>query len=299
MITSRSITYLSLALFAVLASYSELRGASTLTQGLVTYLNYEQAQASDLSERGTAVTHSNVSSNTLQGHYQPVQSLAGQAGFYNRNQSAYSKIPLSFGSPTSALGYQFSVSAWYYLQPSNLNPSGDKRMFVYESDENYELSFYIKGLVDDVTGPFKKEGVLSTHGGNNNIGVATSFDEVTKLGAWNHLVDTFSLSGNTVTKKSYLNGTLVNTINRSIDSSAASPFLAASGINLGTYRDNNGRFWDGFLDEVGVWNRALTAQEISELYTLNLSGFSVVPEPSRALVALIGLAACCLSRRRL
>lgn len=271
-----------------------LQAATSLQQGLVTYLNYEQHQAVDTSGNPYAITHNNVASNTLQGHYTPVTSLAGKAGFYNRTQSAYSKIATSFGSTGSTLGYNFSVSAWYYLQPLTLSPSGDKRFFVYESDNQFELSFFIKGLHTVVDGgSFSYNGVLSTNGPVKDIGVATSFDEISKLGAWNHLVDTFSLEATTITKRSYLNGILVHTAARALTAFNSSP-----GINLGTYRDNNDRFWDGFLDEVGVWNRALTAEEVSELYSMNMSGVSLVPEPSRALLGVIALTSLAFRRRR-
>ena len=38
-------------------------------------------------------------------------------------------------------------------------------------------------------------------------------------------------------------------------------------FRVGTYRGANDRFFDGKIDEVGIWSRALTSTEISELYS--------------------------------
>jgi len=41
-----------------------------------------------------------------------------------------------------------------------------------------------------------------------------------------------------------------------------------TGFRVGTYRDANDRFFDGKIDEVAIWSRALTSDEVTELYNL-------------------------------
>lgn len=283
----------------LLVSPASVDASTTLTDNLVLYLDFESDVLGDSSGTGTKVTNNGVTSNTLTGHYDEVAGIAGKAGFFNRSQGDYAKLALSYGSaaaPTggAALGYSFTVSSWYYLQPQDPNPSGDKRFFVYEADENYELSFYIRGYQNgQPPAAFNTEGVTSTNGPVTGIGSSTSYDLATHEGSWNHILETFDSDGTTITKKTYLNGVLKLTVTR-----AVSAFQNSSAINLGTFRDNNNRYWDGFLDEVGVWNRALTATEVTELYERNQSGISLVPEPSRVMLLLSGLGLVCMRRRR-
>ena len=51
------------------------------------------------------------------------------------------------------------------------------------------------------------------------------------------------------------------------------------------------RDWDGMLDEVAIWNRALDANEVSALHNLGLAGqpLSSVPEASTSTLVCLGL----------
>jgi hypothetical protein len=284
---------------ALFVSAAEAEASTTLTDNLVLYLDFESDALGDSSGVGTKVANNGVTSNTLTGHYGEVVGISGKAGFFNRSQGDYAKLALSYGSAVapaggSSLGYSFTISSWYYLQPQDPNPTGDKRFFVYESDENFELSFYIRGYQNgQPPAAFNTEGVTSTNGPVTGIGSSTRYDLATHEGSWNHILETFDSDGTSITKKTYLNGVLKNTATRAI-----SAFQNSSAINLGTYRDNNNRYWDGFLDEVGVWNRALTANEVTELYEMNRSGLSLVPEPSRAALLFVGVGWVWSRRRR-
>ena len=62
--------------------------------------------------------------------------------------------------------------------------------------------------------------------------------------------------------KYYLNGALVCTmVNDTIHSNNPS----TGGIFFGCTRLQD-RFFNGIIDDIGIWNRALTSQEIQELY---------------------------------
>jgi len=82
------------------------------------------------------------------------------------------------------------------------------------------------------------------------------------LNKWHHLVMTYN--GSQI--KLYINGVLSATQNYS---SAMNTF-GNSGISIGESNQANG-YWnhtDGKIDDVALWNRALTATEIQQLYTM-------------------------------
>ncbi|MCA9212043.1 MAG: LamG domain-containing protein [Planctomycetales bacterium] len=54
-------------------------------------------------------------------------------------------------------------------------------------------------------------------------------------------------------------------------------------VMIGENPDARNRTWDGLIDDVGLWNRALTDNEIGALQT------QAIPEPSSAVLAILGM----------
>jgi len=74
---------------------------------------------------------------------------------------------------------------------------------------------------------------------------------------WNHLVSTYD--GNEL--KLYLNGELVNSINTNIelyDNSTTSLYFGKELVNF--------RYFYGKIDDIGMWDRALTREEIGKIF---------------------------------
>ena len=76
-----------------------------------------------------------------------------------------------------------------------------------------------------------------------------------------------------------------------------SSISAVESLLLGR-RATTGASYDGLLDDFAVWDRALTADEIQSIYSAGLNGwtFTGIPEPTT--MALLGLGALGLLRRR-
>ena len=82
------------------------------------------------------------------------------------------------------------------------------------------------------------------------------------LNTWTHVAVTYkgaAFGANNVLF--YVNGSLVYTGTLSMPSGVGKIFLGSN--NAGS-----GGFYNGLLDEAGVWNRALTATEVTELYSV-------------------------------
>ncbi|HAM38460.1 MAG: hypothetical protein A2539_06405 [Elusimicrobia bacterium RIFOXYD2_FULL_34_15] len=84
-------------------------------------------------------------------------------------------------------------------------------------------------------------------------------------GVWHHLVGTYDSAGGCNNMKLYQDGVLMaqTTVTGKIDTNS-------SILNIGRQGPTTGRF-DGIIDEVKIYNRALTAEEVVEHYQSTLS----------------------------
>ena len=78
----------------------------------------------------------------------------------------------------------------------------------------------------------------------------------TSDGNWHHLVVTYDQSA----LKVYIDGNLEAT-----PSLPSSNYATSSGLTIGSWSDNN-RYFNGSIDEVGIWNTALTSTQIQSIY---------------------------------
>jgi hypothetical protein len=80
------------------------------------------------------------------------------------------------------------------------------------------------------------------------------------LNQWYHAVFTYDNSF----LKLYINGILVSQIATTIDIN----ILSNSGISIGSSNQANGYWYesDSKIDDIGIWNRALSQDEITALY---------------------------------
>jgi len=94
---------------------------------------------------------------------------------------------------------------------------------------------------------------------------------------------TFTYDANQVASF-YINGGLVNSVSDIATQSYQFPFLIGAGSILNGVDNNSTHSWIGGIDDVGIWNTALTSSQVSQLYTLQSA-----PEPST--YALFGIGA--------
>jgi hypothetical protein len=105
---------------------------------------------------------------------------------------------------------------------------------------------------------------------SNNQAVLTNIGPFLGLNNWTHVVMTFD--GTTL--KQFINGLFTSTV-------PANGFTlntaGTSGISIGVSNQANGHWspFDGSLDDIGIWNRALTACEIQDLYHAQLYSASM------------------------
>ncbi len=89
---------------------------------------------------------------------------------------------------------------------------------------------------------------------------ATTFAIIVPVGSWFHFVFTYAGGSNTNGMRVYID----NVVDSVPGSSAINSLLASQTAMIGT---RNGGFpWSGKMDEVSLWDKALSASEVSDLY---------------------------------
>jgi hypothetical protein len=135
---------------------------------------------------------------------------------------------------------------------------------------------------------------LARQNNNSTVCLGTNFysgnnfyyNQPINTGSWYHF--TF-IHDSTSGGKIYINGLLVssNNINGFICNGVNPIYIGADIENGNLYR-----YFNGKLDDIGIWNRALTQTEITELYTgvlssetfTNTSSFQLYPNPANDVV---------------
>jgi len=84
---------------------------------------------------------------------------------------------------------------------------------------------------------------------------------------WYHVVATYDTSGR---QAIYIDGAL-DVSQNTADGTMRNSTIA---LEIGRSNNDNGRVWNGFIDEVRVYSRALTASQVKNLYLLGRSGLN-------------------------
>lgn len=171
------------------------------------------------------------------------------------------KIPVGSGPSTVAagsfnLGGSFTISMWHLLAPLPSNTS--TRYFLFEGEGNYDISW-------------------GTTAADNykvyNAEVGGTAVDLTR-GTWHHVVNVFEKIGDTILLTAYVDGAEIGKV------TADAATMDFNRIVLGGARTGQDRKWDGLIDEVSIWNRALTSSELKELDIRGNAGIGVTEDPA-------------------
>lgn len=233
---------------------------ASLTDGLVAYypLDGSANDASGNSHNGTA--YGGVT-------FEP--GVTGQAARFNGSTSFIQAQDNSVGN----LGANGTLAFWFRADPAN---AAGSRMF--EKDDRAYWWF--------VPGPnYVAVDLRSAHSYGNPQWHLQAQTPTSTSAAWTAV----ALRKNGTTFDLFIDGQLEDTV-----TNAAADVVTTAPLTLGRSYYWNAGYYSGLLDEVRVYDRALSNGEIGQLAAV--SGPSEVPEPSTVLMLFSGLAA--LARRR-
>ncbi len=158
---------------------------------------------------------------------------------------------------------EISISTWFYKNAKDTTNvdaiiGGWKWDLNLEIEEGFDLRF-------SPTTPDILEFVLVTKNASGTRLLKTvKANLVNSVGSWFHAVGVYSK--NTGEQKLSINGQLVNTQLHPAGNTIV-PMTIYSDIRIGYSRVNKG-FFNGTLDEVRFYNRALSSQEVLDLYNI-------------------------------
>ena len=263
--------------------------AANLRTNLLAYYNFEETGSAGLANKAPGASSSNATRGQWSGSDPDWASgadatgpgFAGNAAFNGEGGTSDRSVLLTGNSlnlsdarnefvnvplGTTQLGQTFTISAWHKLTPASGNNSDRYHVFESADTGNYDVSWGTNS-VTTTTGPKTSYSYLAylasgTAGGFGPTGVTT--------GPWHHVVEVVTTDGTKSMMSVYFDGAFVEA--RTEDTSA----MSFTSLNLGRARAGaNDRDWDGLIDEVAMWNRALTPAEITDLYQRGTAGSGV------------------------
>ena len=256
---------------AVWRKLSGLKNPAPPAQGLRVYYDFEETGAAGLANKapvpGGLFHASRFGGGAFDSSANPSgPGFAGKADF-NPGNGASDRSQLVAGNALNLvdtrgdaivvpvgnrdLGSSFTIASWHALTPSGGSVA---RPFVFESSDNYNVSWGI-GSGDSYTAYVTQAAAFGGH--------------VLERGVWHHVAHVFQISPDfkTITLRLYINGDLVGT------RTGAPNSMRFSALHFGKHRGSGlDRAWDGMLDELAIWSRALTANEVRAIYQMGADG---------------------------
>jgi hypothetical protein len=172
-----------------------------------------------------------------------------------RNKEIYIPYSTQFNSS------QLTVSVWVYprsyFDPANSNDKNSRAICRTEGGYS-NPNGQVWGIeFNDVR---VRGFILSSATTNNQSSAIADYNSPLTLNQWHHIVMTFD----GVNVKLFINDILVSSTSTSI----AMNTLGTSGLSIGVSNQANGWWYDANakIDDIGLWNRALTTQEIHSLF---------------------------------
>ena len=159
------------------------------------------------------------------------------------------------------LGRSFTIALWYWQQ------TNDTRQCLFQSRDNYTMSYESSDLaLDSFTSHVGQEWV-----GNVRTGLKT----------WIHVAHTFATVGDATTLTVYSNG--IQRLTKTVNAGKMFDYYGVRGVHVGAYRSATGpvggRCFKGMVDELALWDRALSAAEVQAVYALGADGQALAFTP--------------------
>ena len=235
---------------------------TNITDQLVAHFPFEQSY-NDVSGRGNSGTPTGSPGWTETGK------CGGAALHFSTAQDASSISFVTLGAPddfTFGTTNDFSISFWLrYTHPTGEFPLIANKDWGSASNQGWGIAAGADGgLRWNLAGP---PGAAQSY--NGSPGTLTN-------GIWHHIAITFQRTGNATT---YLDGAVVNVKSLApVANDVTTPSALALNIGqdgTGTYTGGGTSGIDAGLDDLGIWRRALTADEVNWIFAKGARGANI------------------------
>lgn len=224
---------------------------AALTDGLLAYWDFEGNSNNNAAATGGAPYHGTLSGNATTS---TATVRAGTGALVLDGTGDY----MTVGSLLD-LNQSWSISAWFYPTVVPAGTGDLNRYFVYESYQSttagYGMSF---GLRDGTAGNTNFQTFTDTN--TTDLSRDTQVPDASTANTWHCITESYDAT--TKVLSIYVNGVAQTSL-----SLGTQTFITASALRIGCARATT-RFFNGSIDEVAIWNRALTPTEATGLYTL-------------------------------
>ena len=207
--------------------------------------------------------------------------------FGNLN-SAYSfngiNNKISLSKSTNMLNGTFTISSWVTIE--NLFPTNYDVIVIGQANgssngsQKWQVGYRAIKPKESI-----EQGMSLYLHDNTGSGISSGYDVnwIPKVSTWYHVTWVF-LSGNYI--KVYIDGNLQYTLKTSLKTwnNLKNDILTEIGVG---HDESKPLYWNGKIDDLGIWNRELSLQEIKDLYNANICYQNVTV--TDALVINIGL----------
>lgn len=176
---------------------------------------------------------------------------------YGNSNSAYyfDGVTNYIQLPGNITPNQITLSIWFKMNSNQLN------QYIFR---NRLFGYGLKFNNNNVNSLNKIYGFLNIINGASYNQYQYTNNENAELNRWYH----FSMSYDGTYCKMYLNGINIYESNQ-FPISTIKYLNSGLGFTIGRDGDDNNQYFHGDIDDFGIWNRALTPQEITNLYNAN------------------------------
>ena len=208
-----------------------------LTDNIISYHSFDASNSTDNSGNGFTGTDSNITYSSGNGK------LSNGAGFASASPSE-----ISLGSSASFAPAAVTYNCWV---KATSFPNGYNAVISKEcTGKSLYVSFFVKSNGKIAAYISTPSSIFYDGTGSNTL----------STGTWYMLTFTYDSTAGLVC---YVNGSSDGTAaaNGALNTSSSGLLM-----KIGSDYDYTDRYWNGAIDEVGIWSRALTSTEITTLY---------------------------------
>ena len=199
---------------------------------------------------------------------------AGLGALACNGSNVYAHI---IGNPVDP-NLNWSVAAWFKPNTGGQGITNTARLFVLEAVGNYPISFGLRqGTADPNTGAPRTDFQLYTYTAASTSAFQDYYLPNTQVDQWHHIVITYDPVAGVMT--GYLDGSPTHSLVLATGTTLAS----YSGLNIGTYRNADTRWFSGLIDEVYTWQRTLSPAAVALAYSLGNDGVATLTSQPRIL----------------